>query len=168
MHVKILKIFKPIVFAICLTFLTLESYELVKDYNNRHTVVTVNIEKQSVIEYPGVSVYETNHFLNLTQEFWGFSKALISNGLWIRAKQRNSKIFDKIVNNPMDYLFYAKFFLHDKLQVKDVFGPIDDGFITCTKEATDQPCTPVSILNGYFSQCKTFFIHFDKGKNLSK
>ena len=168
MHLKILEIFKPIVFAICLTFLTLESYELVKDYNNHHTVVTVNIEKQSVVEYPGVSVCEINHFLNLRQQVFDFSKAPVAKGLWIRAKRRNSKIFDKIVNNPMDYLFYAKFFLHGKIKATDVFGPIDDGFITCTKEATDQPCTPVNILDGYFSQCKTFFIHFNEGKNLSK
>lgn len=166
MYLKILKIFKPIVFAICLTFLTLESYELVKDYKNHETIVTVNIEKQSLVEYPGVSVCEINHFLNLKQPFMESSRASVSKGLWIRAKQRNSRIFDKIVNNTMDYLFYAEFFLHGQIFVKQVFGPIHDGFITCTKQATGEPCTPVNILNGYFSQCKTFFIHFNEGKNL--
>ena len=82
------KILKSIVFTICLSALIIECYYVYKDYKDYHTVVTVNIERPSLVEYPAVSVCEILHFVNTNYDFGGYSTLSIPNGLWIRANRR--------------------------------------------------------------------------------
>ena len=125
------KILKSVVFAICLSALIIESYYSYKDYKDYQTVVTVNIERPSLVEYPAVSVCEILHFVNVNYDFGGHSTISIPNGLWIRAKQKNSHQFKEIVNNKsvIDYQIFGNIFLKDDLLAKDVFGS-NDHFIT--------------------------------------
>lgn len=163
------KIIKSIVFAICLSALITESYYLYFDYKDYQTVVTVNIERPSLVEYPAVSVCEILHFVNVNHDFYGYSTISIPNGLWIRAKQNNSNQFKNIVSNKsaISYVDFGNIFLKDDLLVKDIFGP-NDHFITCTKGRTGEPCTPVNQISGFFSECKTFFsrIQFNDSYNV--
>ena len=151
-----LEILKKFVFTICLIGLIFESYVLYKDYQNYQTVVTVNIEKQSVVDYPGVSICESNHFINVRMNSI-LQSFPIPKGIWITAKQRDPFAFDQIINGEIEHEKFLRFFLSEDLISKDVFGPIDDGFITCRIKDTDEPCTPVKHVYGYFSECTSFF-----------
>lgn len=157
-----LKILKLLFFTICLIFLINDCYELTKDYQNFQTVVTVNIERQSLIDYPGVSVCEVNDFVKLKQNIFNYSRIPVSKGLCSRAKRKNLQHFTNIINHPIKWKDFLKLFVGENLMIKHVFASINDGFITCTMRNTRQPCIPVDIHSGYFSQCKTFFIDISR------
>ena len=53
-------IIKISIFAFCLIALTIQSIDLYKEYKSYQTVVTVNIEKESIINLPAVAVCERN------------------------------------------------------------------------------------------------------------
>ena len=104
-----LKIVKKFVFTICLIGLVCESYELYKDYRNDQTVVTVNIKKQSVVDYPGVSICESNHFINVRVNST-LQSFPIPKGIWITAKQRDSFAFHEIINCEIEHKKILTFF----------------------------------------------------------
>ena len=167
---KFFKILKPTVYIVCLIVLSIETYELYKDYKNYQTVVTVNIirHQESLVSFPGISVCESHHFFKLKNESWFKQKIMPAyKGNGIREKQNDSNL-RKIINQLIDGDDYFRLFMNYDIKVKDTFGPIDDGFITCINKQTKKPCYPVNHLNGYFSECVTFFntIHYVNGSSM--
>ena len=150
------KIFKPLVFAICLIALSIESFDLLVEYKKYQTVVTVRIERRSVIEFPGVSVCESHHTVKINNIYgqWNIS---VSKGIWHKTKQKDPEKFNQISNQVMNYTDFVNYFYNDSYLAKDVFGPINDSFITCKLKRGNIPCSPINYLSGYFSQCKTYF-----------
>ena len=55
-------IIKISIFAFCLIALTIQSIDLYKEYKSYQTVVTVNIESESIVTLPAVAVCERNPF----------------------------------------------------------------------------------------------------------
>ena len=152
-----LRLIKWFVFSGCLIALTIESLEMYKDYNNYRTVVSVNISKQRTVEYPGVSVCESHHMIQLEQDFLSYPTFPIQKGLWFKAKQRDAQKLYKMVNQVISNDDFLAFFLQDNMLAKDSFGPIDGDFITCTIKSTGQSCSHPNFVSGFFSECKTFF-----------
>ena len=120
-------IFKTIVFTVCLILSIYQSYDLYEEYKNYQTVITVDISKQKEIEYPGVAICESNHFVNI----FGRLPSPVQKGLWIRAKQKDANQFHKMFNGSVTRDHFYHFFIDDHLNGKDSSGPIDDGFIKC-------------------------------------
>ena len=158
---------KGFVFVGCLIALLSESLDLYKDYKSYQTVVSVNIGKQRIIEYPGVSVCESHHLVQMKDSFFGYPKLPIQQGVWIKAKQKNAQRLYEMVNEGAEYNDLLSFFFEvlNNTLAKDAFGPIDDDFITCTTQPNGQSCQPINFISGFFSQCKTFFnaIHYVNG-----
>lgn len=151
------KIFKTIVFTVCLILLICQSYHLYKEYKNYETVVTVDISKQKEIEYPGVAICESNHFVNISDHL----PSPVQKGLWIRAKQKDATQFYNMFNGSVSADNFHNFFIGDNLTGKDSFGPINDGFIKCVKSThmndNYEPCTPINIISSFFTECIGFF-----------
>ena len=151
------KIFKTIVFTVCLILFIYQSYDLYKDYTNYQTVITVDISKQKEIEYPGVAICERNHFVNI----FGRLPFPVQKGLWIRAKQKDVNQFYKMFNGSVSRHHFYHFFIGHHLNGKDSFGPIDDGFVKCVKPTpmsnNYQHCTPINIISSFFTECISFF-----------
>ena len=168
------RICKTVVFIICVIALTIQSMDLYNDYLDYRTVVTVNIGTHSVIDFPAVSVCEGNHFIRIKSNHSRHSNLPVSNGVWIKARESNPKKFYQVINDVITFDDYLKIFYSKNLKLKDSFGPTDDGFISCIKrtgEATGLPCQPVNYVNGFFSECKSFFntVYFnDSTKNFPK
>ena len=152
------KFIKCIVFSGCLIALTTESFELYKDYNNYQTVVSVNMSRQKIVEYPGVSVCESHHLVKLNQDFLGYPTFPIQKGLWIKAKRRDAQKLYKLAHQVISNDDFLEFFLQGNMLAKDSFGPIDDQFITCTIKSTGQHCsTHANFVSGFFSECNTIY-----------
>ena len=162
---------KGFIFVGCLITLLIESFGLYKDYENYQTVVSVNIGKQRIVEYPGVSpdvsLCESHHVVQMKDAFMGFPKLSIQKGLWIKAKQKNAHRLYEMVNEGIYFDDLIDFFFEviNNTKAKDAFGPIDDNSLTCTTQPNGQSCHPVNFISGFFSQCKTFFntIHYVNG-----
>ena len=120
MHFEKLKFLKAAVFAGCLIALTNESYDLYKEYRRYQTVVTVNITHQSVVSFPGLSICESNHFINLKEgNRFNHSKLPVQKGLWIKAKQKNVD-FHMIMNESIDGSDYFSYFMDFDISAKSL------------------------------------------------
>ena len=150
------KILKALVFAICLIALILESSDLINEYQKYNTVVSVRIERRSRIKFPGISVCESHHTVKVKSQN-GIWNVPVSKGIWIKTKQKDPQTFNQISNQVMNYTDFVNYFHNGSYVAKDVFGPIDDSFITCKLKRGSIPCSPINYLSGYFSQCKTYF-----------
>ena len=167
---KLFKILKPTVYIICLIVLSIATYDIYKDYKDYQTVVTVHImgHQRSLVSFPGISVCEGHHFFKLKDETWFKQKIMpVYKGNWMRGKQKESNL-DFIKNQAISGDHYVRLFMDYDIQLKDTFGPVHDGFITCINKQTNKPCYPVNLLNGYFSECVTFFntIHYVNGSSM--
>lgn len=151
-----LKIFRSAVLFGCLIALSIESYKLYNDYKNYQTVVTVRIGRQTVINFPGVSICESHHFFKVKGNLFEFPTLPVPKGILIRAKQRDPNIL-KMINETIDDIEFTRLFYSDNILAKEVFGLFDDGFITCNNKATNKPCSPVNHVNGFLYECKNFF-----------
>ena len=161
-----LKIFRGVVWFGCLIALTIETYNLYNDYFDYQTVVTVNITRQSVVNYPGIAICESHHFIKVKGNMFNNTSLSVPKGVWIKAKQKYPN-FQKLFNKTVDDSVYISSFMEDKILTKEIFGPFDDGFITCNNKATGKPCVPVNHVNGFFSECTSFFntIHYVNGSS---
>ena len=143
-------ILKIVIFAVCSLVLTIQSIDLYKEYKSYQTVVTVNIEGESIVKLPAVAVCERNHFVQIgsqIQSDYVIRPFPIPKGLWFKAKYKfNFSLDDAIDSEQFDVLYKT---------VEDVFGPVDDGYITC--QTNNGQCTPVNHVSGFFSSCTTFF-----------
>ena len=162
-----LKILRSVVLFGCFIALSIESYELYNDYMNYQTVVTVRIGRQTVINFPGVSICESHHFFKVKGNLFGYPILPISKGILIRAKQRDPNIL-KLINETIDDTEFVRLFYSDNILAKETFGPFDDGFITCNNKATNKPCNPVNHVNGFLHECTTFFNTIDYADGSSK
>ena len=168
MHFEKLKLLKAAVFAGCLIALIIESYNLFKEYLEYQTVVTVNITRQSVVSFPGVSICESNRFINLKEgNLFNQPNLPVQKGLWIKAKQKNVD-FTMIMNGSIEDGDYLSYFMDFDIPIKESVGPLDDGFIICHNKATGEPCSPVNHVSGFFSQCMSFFNTIDYANGSSR
>ena len=151
------KIIKPLVFVACLIALTIQSFHLLVEYKKYKTVVTVRIERRSVIEFPGISVCESHHTVKVNRYNDGQWNISVPRGIWHQISQKDPEKFNQISNQVMNYTDFVNYFHNGSYVAKDVFGPIDDSFITCKLKRGSIPCSPINYLSGYFSQCKTYF-----------
>ena len=155
-----LKIFRGAVLSGCLIALTIETYALYKDYVNYQTVVTVNITRQSVVNFPAIAICESHHFIKIKGDIFNHRSFSVPKGTWIKAKQRDPN-FQKLLNETIDDIVFMSLFMEDKILARETFGPFDDGFITCNNKATSEPCFPVNHVSGFFSECTSFFNTID-------
>ena len=90
-----LKRAKYAVFIICWCVLMYQSIDMYIGYKEYRTIVTVNIGRQFIIEYPGVSLRFSNPYVNLTKptQVYKLTKMPIPEGIWIKTKQRNYQTF---------------------------------------------------------------------------
>ena len=160
------KILRGAVWFVCFIALTIETYNLYKDYNDYQTVVTVNITRQSVVNFPGIAICESHHFVKIKGDMLNHTSFPVPKGVWIKAKQKYPN-FQKLFNKTIDDIVYIRLFMEDQILAKEAFGPFDDGFITCNNKATGESCVPVNHVNGFFSECTSFFntIHYVNGSS---
>lgn len=139
-------ILKITIFVVCSIALTIQCIDLYKEYKSYQTIVTVNIERESIIKLPAVAICEGNPFVGFQLD--NRSRLLpIPKGLWFKAKYKHNLSLD----DGIDFQHFDK--LHER--VKDVFGPVNDGYINC--ETNTGSCKPVNHVNDFFSTCTTFF-----------
>ena len=122
-----LRISKKLVFIICSCALIYQSIDLYIDYKKYQTIVTVNIEKQSAIEFPGISLCFNNPYINLSEqsEDHKLSKIPIPEGIWMRAKHRDPEGLKRLIASKPTWKNAAKFFLNQSLTMKDAFEDED-------------------------------------------
>lgn len=65
------------------------------------TIVTFTINRQTVVDFPGVSICESHYFFKVKGNLFDYPVLSVPKGIWIRAKQRNPNIF-KIINQTID------------------------------------------------------------------
>ena len=161
-----LKRTKYIVFIICSCALMYQSIVMYIDYKEYQTIVTVNIGKQSTIEYPGVSLCFSNPYINLTEptKVYKLTKMSVPEGIWMKAKQRDYQRFKELINKGTTWKEALLFFLGQKLFMKDAFQPdkYEDEETSCivkpTKEnSSNEDCGHVVRIMGFYSECQLFF-----------
>lgn len=149
---------KRLVFILCSCALLYQSINLYIDYKKYQTIVTVNIDKEKFIEFPGVSLCFSNPFVNLTKqtEVYKLTKMPIPKGIWRRAKHKDPQGFYQLVSKGNTWDATAKFFLNQTLFMKDAFGDPNDELIDCFMDGNNR-CGHVIRIMGFYSYCRLFF-----------
>ena len=81
MTFKKFKILRGAVWFGCFIALTIETYNLYKDYKDYQTVVTVNITRQSVVNFPGIAICESHHFIKIKGDILNHTSFSVSKGV---------------------------------------------------------------------------------------
>lgn len=174
---------KYVVFIICSCALMYQSIDMYIGYKEYQTIVTVNIGRESIIEYPGVSLCFSNPYINLTKpaKDYNLTKMPIPKGIWMKAKQSDYQTFKKLISKGATWEEAAKFFLGPKLFMKDAFQPdqYQDERTSCIMKAmknTDKngtnknssDCGHVVRIMGLYSECQLFFSSVQYGSTSQK